>query len=125
MKLIRNILLYLRHISFIAFLVAIIILFSAFGKYYLGNVCLIVSFLYIIVTFIVIFIKNKNEESSLLNNFVLCLLHLYICFVAYKYSIIGNYPINVNNEYFSFNFLIISICMTILCLNKIIIMNNK
>ena len=107
------------------FLIATIILFPGFNKYNLGNVCLIVSLIYIVVTFIVIFIKNKNEEFSLFNNFVLCFLHLYICFVAYKYTIIGNYAISVNNEYFSFNFLMISICMGILCVNKLIIINSK
>ena len=125
MKLARKILLYLRHISFIMFLIAMIIMLPGFYKYDTGTICLITSLVYTIITFIVMFIKNKNEESSFFNNFVLCFLHLYICLVAYKYNMIGNYATNINNEYFSFNFLMISICMGILCVNKLIIINSK
>lgn len=125
MKILKNVLLYFRYVSFIAFLVAIIIMYPGFHKYNSGNVCLILSFIYIIMTFIMMFIKNYDEENSIFNNFVLCFLHIYICFVAYKYHVIGNYAIDVNNEYFSFNFLMISVCMFILSVNKVIITSKK
>lgn len=125
MKTFKEILLYIRHISFIAFLVAIIVLYPSFDKYKIGNICLIVSLVYIILTFMMIFVKNKNEEDNFLSNIVLCFLHLYICFVAYKYQTIGSYALFNNTEYFSFNFLMISICMGILCANKLIIASSK
>ena len=122
---INRLLLYIRHISFIAFLIAIIVLYPGFKKYNLGNICLFVTFAYIIITFIMFFIKNKYEENSFFNNFVLCFLHIYICYVAYRYYLVKDYAIGGNDNYFGFNFLMISICMIILCFNKILIANNN
>ncbi len=121
----KRLLLYFRHISFILFLIAIIILYSGFEKFNFGKLCLIISFIYIIITLIMFFTKNKYEESNVFNNLVLCLLHFYICFVAYKYYLIMDYPIINNTGYFSFNFLMISICMIILSANKFVISINK
>lgn len=125
MSRIKVILFYLRHISFIAFLISMIIMYPSFHNYNLGIVCLITSFIYIIISFITIFIKSSSEENSIFNNFVLCFLHMYICFVAYKYHLVGNYATDINNEYFSFNFLMISICMFVLSINKLIITSKK
>lgn len=113
--------LYLKHFSFIAFLVAMVILYSSFHKYSLGTFCLIVSYIYIIITFIMMFIKNKNEETGIFNNLVICFLHIHICYIAYRYYLIKDFTIGANDQYFKFNFLMISICMTILCFNKILI----
>ena len=89
-------------------------------KYDLGNICFIIAFLYIISTFIMFFIKNKYEESNIFNNFVLWFMHIYICYVSYRYYLIKDYAITGDDIYFKFNFLMISICMIILCFNKII-----
>ena len=121
----KQLVLYLRHISFILFLLAEIVLYSSFEKFKFGKLCLIISLIYIIVTFIMFFIKNKYEESNIFNNFVLCFLHLYIYFVASKYYLVKDYPVINNSNYFSFNLLMISICMSILCINKIIIALDK
>ena len=121
----RKLVLYLRHISFILFLLALIILYSSFEEFKYGQLCLIVSLIYIFVTFVMFFIKNKDEESNIFNNFVLCFLHTYICFVAYKYYLIKDFPIISNSDYFSFNLLMISVCMSVLCINKIIIAADK
>ncbi len=121
MKKLNKCFLYVRHVSFIAFLIAIIILYPAFMKYDLGNICFIISFLYIISTFIMFFIKSINEENNLFNSLVLCFLHIYICYVSYRYYLIKDYAITGDGSYFKFNFLMISICMIILCFNKIII----
>ena len=121
----KKTMLYSRHISFIIFLIAEIILYPSFEKFEFGKICLIVSLVYIVVTFIMFFVKNKNEESSVFNNFVLCFLHIYILFVAYKYYLIKDYAIISNTSYFSFNFLMISICISILCINKLLITIEK
>lgn len=124
MKKLNKLFLYIRHISFIAFLIAIIVLYPSFKKYDLGNISFIISIIYIIITFIMFFIKNNYEETSFFNNFVLCFMHMYICYVAYKYYLIKDYAITGDGRYFKFNFLMISICMIILCFNKIFIANN-
>ena len=118
-------LLYLRHLSFIAFLWAMIVLYPSFSKYTLGSLCLSFAFIYICITFIMFFVKNKNEENSLLNNFVLCFLHVYICFLAYRYSIISNTVFTNMDMYFKINYFIISICIFILTVNKVILANSK
>lgn len=123
-SLIKIILKYTRHITFIFFLIAMICLFPSFKKTDFGNICFYISIVYIIATFIMIFIKNEQEETKALNNFVLIFLHLYICLIAYKYQIISDYVINTNTSYFKFNFIIISICMIILIINKFLISNN-
>lgn len=125
MKTLSNIMLYLRHISFIEFLICMIILYSAFFKFDLGIVCLIISFIYIIMTFVLFFIKNKNEENNIFNNFVLIFLHSYVGIVAYRYLIIANSAVMSNATYFSYNFFMISLCLFILTINKIIICNMK
>ena len=125
MERLKEIILYLRHISFIAFIICIIILYSGFLKYSIGNVCLVVSFIYIIMTFLLFFIKNRNEESNTFNNIVLIFLHFYICVVAYRYIIIASNAMMENTTYFSFNFFMISLCLSILSVNKIIICNTK
>lgn len=121
---INTILKYIRHISFILFLIAMIYLFPSFKKIDFGNTCFFISIVYIITTFIMFFIKNKQEETNTLNNFVLTFMHLYICLIAYKYQEISNYIINNNASYFKFNFIIISICMVILIINKFLVSNN-
>lgn len=123
-NIIKTIMIYSRHISFIAFLVAIILLYPSFEKTKYGTICFYISIVYIITTFIMFFIKNKQEETNLLNNFVLIFMHLYICFIAYKYQTIANYLIDSNTSYFSFNYIIISICITVLIINKLLISNT-
>lgn len=121
---IKIVFLYIRHLSFIAFLGALIVLFPGFKSYEVGNTCFLVSIIYIVITFIVFLIKSKEEEYNLLNNFVLSFLHIYICLIAYKYSFSRTYVIGDSSNYFEFNFLIISICMTILTFNKLFMSSN-
>ena len=125
MKKLNSLILYIRHISFIAYLIAMIYLYTAFYKYSFGVICLIFSFFYIITTFVMFFIKNKNEENSILNNLVLCFLHSYICFLAYRYSSVYNVAFIHVDDYFKINFFIIAICLFTLTMNKIIITNSK
>lgn len=124
MNTLRYLFLYIRHLSFIAFLIAIIVLYSGFFKFDFGMICLIISMIYILFTFIMIFVKNVNEEYSLFNNFVLSFLHLYICFIAYKYYFVADDAIVGNLIYFKVNFFIISLCMLILTINKILLTNS-
>ncbi len=125
MKKLSNIILYLRHVSFIEFLICIVILYSAFFRFDLGIVCLVISTIYIVITFAFFFIKNSNEQNNAFNNFVLIFLHLYVGIVAYRYLIISNSALMSNTTYFSYNFFMISLCLFILTINKIIICNMK
>lgn len=117
----KNIVLYIRHISFILFLVSLTYLYPSFNRYELGKMCQVVSFIYIIITFIMFMIKNKGEQQNVLNNFVLIVLHLYFCLLAYKFQLISSYLVVDANSYFKFNFIILSFCMTILTINKLIL----
>ena len=125
MKKLNVFVLYIRHISFIIYLVAMIYLYTGFYKYSFGIICLVLSLFYIITTFVMFFIKNDNEEKSILNNLVLCFLHGYVCFLAYRYSNVYNVAFIDIDSYFKINFFIISICLFILTMNKMIIANSK
>ena len=125
MKTLNNLVLYLRHISFIEFMICVVILYSAFFEFDLGIPCLIISFLYIIMNILLFFIKNNREQNNAFNNFVLIFLHFYVGIVAYRYLVISNAAIMSNSSYFTFNFFMISLCLCILSINKIIICNMK
>ena len=125
MKKAEIVVLYIKYLSFIAFLVAGIVLYPAFIKYQLGKACLVMFLIYTVFTFYTFFLKNKIEAYSILNNTVICIFHFYICFVAYKYYTISDAVFTVSIEYFNLNFLIISICMLILTANKLILCNYK
>ena len=121
----QNILLYTRHISFIAFIISIIIIYPAFNKFELGTLCSVTTFIYIVITFIMFLAKNKNEETHLLNNLVILFLHIYVYSLAYNYTLFENYAITDNLDYFKLNFLILSICISALTVNKLIISQSK
>lgn len=125
MKKVNNLLLYLRHITFIAFLWAGIILFPAFDKFDYGNLCFVFFIIYSIVTIIMFFVKPKFEQDNFLNNLVLCLLHAYFCFIAYKYSGVSDVFGVTNVFYFKLSFSISSLCMFVLTVNKFILANTK
>ena len=65
------------------------------------------------------FTKSSGEQYSLLNNFVLCFLHIYTCFIAYKYDLIGD-VFDASTTFF-----VISLCLFTLTINKIILSNTK
>ncbi len=120
-----NTFLYLRHFSFIAFLVAMLYLYPGFHTYNFGILCLVLSMFYIIITFIMFFVKSDTEEMNFLNNFVLFFLHGYVCFLAYRFTSVYNVAFTDADIYFKINFFIISICLFILTMNKIILANSK
>lgn len=125
MKKIQNTLLYIRHFSFIAFLIAMTILYPAFNKFKLGNIYIVIFLIYILSTFIMFFIKNKNEEDNILNSIVVTFLNIYICLIAYKYNILSSYVIDNSYSYFNFNITMIAFCMLIITINKLIIINTN
>lgn len=116
---------YLKYISFILFLYSAIVLYPGFMELKIGIVCLILLVVYSLVTFIMFFYKSSFEQYNLLNNFVLCFLHFYTCFVAYKYSSIGDVFGVSNTYYFHLNFFVIALCLFTLTINKIILANTK
>lgn len=121
----RNFLYYFKYISFILFLYSAIVLYPSFISFKIGTICLILLVIYSIITFIMFFTKSRGEQYSLLNNFVLCFLHIYTCFVAYKYDLIGDVFDASTTSYFNFNFFVISLCLFTLTINKIILSNTK
>lgn len=121
----RNFLYYFKYISFILFLYSAIVLYPSFISLKIGTICLILLVIYSIITFIMFFTKSRGEQYNLLNNFVLCFLHIYTCFVAYKYNLIGDVFDASTTSYFNFNFFVISLCLFTLTINKIILSNTK
>ena len=122
---VKNITLYIKHLSFIAFLIAGIVLYPILIEYQMGKLCLIIFLVYTIITFITIFIKNEIETYNVVNNIVVCALHIYTCFIAYKYYLVSDVVFINNAEYFNLNFLMLAICILVLTVNKIILSNCK
>ena len=121
----RNFLYYFKYISFICFLYAAIVLYTGFISIKMGIICLVLLVIYSIITFIMFFTKSSGEQYSLLNNFVLCFLHIYTCFIAYKYDLIGDVFDVSTTSYFNLNFFVIALCLFTLTINKIILANTK
>ena len=121
----RNFLYYFKYISFILFLYSAIVLYPGFISIKMVIICLVLLVIYSIITFIMFFTKSSGEQYSLLNNFVLCFLHVYTCFIAYKYDLIGDVFDVSTTSYFNLNFFVIALCLFTLTINKIILANTK
>ena len=121
----RNFLYYFKYISFILFLYSAIVLYPGFISIKMGIICLVLLVIYSIITFIMFFTKSSGEQYSLLNNFVLCFLHVYTCFIVYKYDLIGDVFDVSTTSYFNLNFFVIALCLFTLTINKIILANTK
>ena len=102
-----------------------IVLYPGFISIKMGIICLVLLVIYSIITFIMFFTKSSGEQYSLLNNFVLCFLHVYTCFIAYKYDLIGDVFDVSTTSYFNLNFFVIALCLFTLTINKIILANTK
>lgn len=124
MKALKSFITILRHISFILFLYSAIIFYPLFNKILYGNIYLVIFIMYIAMTFIAFFIKSKDEEESILNNIVICLLHFYFLFITYSYSKISIYSIDYFKT-FDLTYFILIFCMFILTMNKILLINSK
>lgn len=115
---------YFKYISFILFSCATIVLYPGFTSLKIGICCLVLVIVYAVVTFVMFFTKFHGEQYNLLNNFVLCFLHLYTCFIAYKYDAIGD-VFGISMAYFKLNFFVISLCLFTLTINKLLLANTK
>lgn len=124
MNSLKKILYYFKYISFIFFLCATIVLYHGFTSFKIGICCLVLVIVYAVVTFVMFFTKFHGEQYNLLNNFVLCFLHLYTCFIAYKYDAIGD-VFGISMAYFKLNFFVISLCLFTLTINKLLLANTK
>lgn len=124
MKIIRTILLYLKHITFIGFLYAGILLYPGLIESKIGICCLVFFIVYSIVTFLMFFVKSKGEQDNSLNNFVMSFLHLYFMFITYRYTSSIGLEL-VNESFFPINYFIASLSMFILSANKFILWFSK
>lgn len=111
---------YFKYISFICFLYATIILFPDLISSSMGICCFSLILIYSLVSFVMFLGKFKGEQYNSLNNFVLCFLHFYVCFVAYKYQSFGN-VLDTNTAFFELNYFITSLCLFVLTVNKFIL----
>lgn len=124
MKIINTIFLYLKHITFIGFLYAGILIYPGLLESKVGICCLILFLVYSIVSFLMFFIKSNEEQNNILNNFVMTFLHVYFMFITYKYmSSVGLELVNEN--FFPINYFIAGLSMFVLSINKFILWLSK
>lgn len=123
-KIINTFTIYLRHISFIGFIFSGIMIYPSLKDEKFGLLCLTLILIYSFVNLIMFFIKSKKELGNFLNNFVVCILHIYMMLIAYKYISSIDFPI-INQSFFSFSYLIASISMFVLIINKFILISSK
>ena len=124
MKIINTILLYLKHITFIGFLYAGILIYPGLLESKVGICCLILFLVYSIVSFLMFFIKSNEEQNNILNNFVMTFLHVYFMFITYRYmSSVGLELVNEN--FFPINYFIAGLSMFVLSINKFILWLSK
>lgn len=121
MGVVNKLFLYARHISFILFLYAGIILYPGFVSTPFNCAFFIVFLIYSLLSFVFFFIKSSGEQGSFLNNFVLCFLHIYFLFVAFRYD--SSVGLDFSGDFYFFvNYLVLSFVMIVLCVNKFILM---
>lgn len=123
-NIINTLIIYLRHISFIGFVFSAIIIYPSLKTEKFGILCFSLILIYLIINTIMFFVKSRKELNNLLNNLVVCILHFYMLLIAYKYV----YSIDIqlaNPSFFSFSYLIASISMFVLIINKFILISSK
>ena len=120
MKVFNAILFYFKYLTFIGFIYAGVLLYPGLIENKIGIVCLALLIIYIITTFFMFFVKSKNEEKNTFNNLVICLLHLYFMFLAYRYITLNGLEL-VEPRFFQINYFIASLSIFILTFNKIIL----
>lgn len=116
--------LYLKYLTFICFLYAAVSIYPGLIKDKMGIVCLIFIVLYSLVTFFMIFVKSKEEESNVFNNIVTCILHFYFCFITFRYYNSLGFKLD-DSYFFTINYFIAALSMFILGFNKFILWLNK
>lgn len=116
---------YLKYISFIPFLYASIIIYSGLVSEKMGICLLVLLIIYSIITFIMFLAKKKEEQYNIMNNLVLFFLHLYFCFIAYKYQTISTSLTDINSTYFTLNYFVTALCLFTLTINKFILLGTK
>ena len=120
MKVFNAILFYFKYLTFIGFIYAGVLLYPGLIENKIGIVCLVLLIIYIITTFFMFFVKSKNEEKNTFNNLVICLLHLYFMFLAYRYITLNGLEL-VEPRFFQINYFIASLSIFILTINKLIL----
>ena len=125
MNFVNNLFYYLKYITFIMFLCAAIAIYPGLISLKMGICLLVLLIIYSVVSFIMFFIKRPGEQFNVLNNIVLCFLHIYFCFIAYKYQSISGTLGDINDSYFSLNYFVTSLCLFTLTINKFILSDNK
>ena len=121
MGVVNKLFLYARHISFILFLYAGIVLYPDFVSSPFNCVFFVIFLGYSFLSFLFFFIKSEGEQGSSFNNFVLCFLHVYFLFVALRYESYVGLDFS-GNIYFFINYLVLSFVMLVLSVNKFILM---
>ena len=115
---------YLKYISFIFFLYSAIIIYPGLITQKIGICLLILIIIYSVVTFFMFLAQKKGEQYNTLNNLVLFFVHLYFCFITYKYQTISTSLVDTNN-YFALNYFVTSLCLFTLTINKFILSTSK
>ncbi len=123
-KIIKKLFLYIKHITFIIFLISGIVLFQGFTKIDYGMICFILFLIYSFISIIIFLIKPKESEN-ILNNIVAIFLHIYFSFIAYKFLLVYNSFGIENSIYFKMNFIFSSVCLLVFSINNIIISKYK
>ncbi len=111
---------YLKNITFIGFLISGIILYTDFIKSNFGIICFVLFMIYSLISFILFFVKNKHESEHSINNLVVIFLHCYLMIVAFRY-LNGMNTVISNNSFFDINYIMISVAILTLAINKILV----
>ena len=120
MSVMNKILFYFKYLTFAGFIYAGIVLYPGLISDNIGIICLVLMIIYIITTFFMFFIKSKQEENNTFNNLVICLLHLYFMFLAYRYVTLSGLEL-IEPRFFQINYFIASLSIFILTINKLIL----
>ena len=120
MKIFNIIVFYLKYLTFIGFIYAGVLLYPGLIVDKVGFTCLVLTVIYIVITFLMFFLKPKSEENNTFNNLVICLLHIYFMFLAYRYITLNGLQL-AEPKFFQINYFIASLSIFILSFNKIIL----
>lgn len=121
MGIVSKLFLYGRHVSFALFLYAGIILYPDFVSSSFNLVFFGIFLFYSFLSFLFFFIKADAEQGNCFNNFVLCFIHIYFLFVAFRYeSLMG---LDVSGDiYFFINYLSLGFVLLVLSVNKFVLL---
>ena len=114
----------IKNVLFILFLIGCINLVpSLYEEGIMGILLLILFIIYSLTMFIFFLKKNSNLNNNIMNNILGIILYIYVYLISIKY--LDSLGIELNEMYFTINYIVLSISMIGMIFSSIVLVSEK